>query len=97
MTDRELLELAAKAAGMPVKSDRTDVWLVEHDGSPIRRWNPLADDGDRYRLLAKLKGRVDFEWKFATIGDNIIHWPDDEPTAERAIVRAAAEVGKAMP
>lgn len=54
MNDRELLELAAKAAGHSTKSDRLNVWLVEEDGSPIDRWNPLADDAQALRLAVKL-------------------------------------------
>ncbi len=46
MTDRELLEYAAKAAGLD------HLWVVEIDGiSP--NWNPLTDDGDALRLVGK--------------------------------------------
>ena len=59
-TDRELLELAAKAAGLPYIKP-----LPEYDGSlglevgsdnPMRcrTWNPLTDDGDALRLAVKL-------------------------------------------
>lgn len=41
MTDREMLELAAKAAG-------------EESRCGPRDWNPLEDDGDALRLAAKL-------------------------------------------
>ena len=67
MTDRELLELAAKAAGIEWKPADTDagrkcelkfgLWLVI-DGEPSeyqrRRWNPRTDDGDCARLEAAL-------------------------------------------
>ena len=59
-TDRELLELAAKAAGLPYIKP-----LPEYDGSlglevgsdnPMRcrSWNPLTDDGDALRLAVEL-------------------------------------------
>lgn len=51
MTDREMLELAAKAAGILTPS-----WYGnEHyfDGI-LSRWNPLEDDGDALRLATKL-------------------------------------------
>jgi hypothetical protein len=45
MTDRELLELAAKAADLPWEQ-----WCINGDAS----WNPLIDDGDALRLAVKL-------------------------------------------
>ena len=88
MTDRELLELAAKAAGI-------EVTAVVADGIPNRfgggYWNPLTDDGDALRLAVKIKwvpSRIEFE-KLAV---------QDDPYAatRRAIVRAAAEIGRSM-
>ncbi len=55
MTDRELLEAAAKAAGLKTLADRFDVWITEEDGSPVRRWKPLTDDGDALRLAVALR------------------------------------------
>jgi hypothetical protein len=58
MTDRELLELAAKAAEL-----RLFVWgekgaenyrLKLQDNTPGARWTPLTDDGDALRLAVKL-------------------------------------------
>lgn len=58
MTDRELLELAAKAAGIEHGADRLDsgVSTTESDGRHrhLPRWNPLEDDGDALRLAVKL-------------------------------------------
>lgn len=48
-TDRELLELAAKAADISI--DPID---AAHDPSEWMAWNPLADDGDALRLAVKL-------------------------------------------
>ena len=60
MTDRELLELAAKAAGIegfryvnkePIQGDyRTGLWSDLYEDC----WNPLTDDGDALRLAVKL-------------------------------------------
>ena len=58
MSDKELLGLAAKAAGL-----RLFIWgakgaenycIKNADGSPGDRWNPLTDDGDALRLAVKL-------------------------------------------
>jgi len=46
MTDRELLEAAAKAAGIQVHPDGIE-WNRNEEGY---RWNPLTDDGDALRL-----------------------------------------------
>jgi hypothetical protein len=61
MTDRELLELAAKAAGINTKRS-----LQYADGAydwpeKAGRWNPLADDGDAFRLAVKLGMTVSLE------------------------------------
>ena len=61
MTDRELLELAAKAAGIKhvdytgIDYDgRHGFELVGEYGRHIGTWNPLQDDGDALRLAVTL-------------------------------------------
>ena len=53
LTDRELLEMAAKAAGYVVDEDfdRTDIRSTT--GAPVT-WRPLDDDGDALRLAVRL-------------------------------------------
>lgn len=67
MTDRELLELAAKAAGYVIVSYTDDggAWVYQQgvpqngDGEyPIFKWNPRDNDGDSMRLAVKLKLHV---------------------------------------
>ena len=91
--DRELLELAAKAAGYNQKTEPAH-WL---------NWNPLTDDGDALRLAVKL-GLIVNCWNAARktwVGlddgeTEVTELHDDDPYAatRRAIVRAAAEIGK---
>lgn len=53
-TDRELLELAAKAAGYTVlEGEYEDGGLLCHDGNRPIRFSPLVDDGDALRLAVK--------------------------------------------
>lgn len=115
MEDRELLDLAAKAAGMPPLHDEHGIfsaWV----GDPERGqwWNPLEDDGDALRLAVKLGLTLRLnqfdEWTQVFAGDcyarmtpavsEHIGRTHEEQTIEqatrRAIVRAAAEMGKAM-
>ena len=102
MTDRKLLELAAKAAGMDVlphpSSKYSPSLLFIHDGC---NWNPLTDDGDALRLAVKLKLLVDGCSECARPLSDAIGWQtgdaNDDPYAatRRAIVRAAAEIGRA--
>ena len=100
MTDRELLEYAAKAAGLD------HLWVVEIDGIS-QNWNPLTDDGDALRLTVKLRLNLIFEeWDGVEYVCAIPHRSyqgqdeviGDNETADtrRAIVRAAAEIGKAL-
>ena len=105
MSDRELLELAAKAAEL--HGFWVDAGLnVGSDATP-KIWNPLTDDGDALRLTVKLNFTVcKREHEVEIFNDNngeflcsISISEGDEPYAatRRAIVRAAAEIGKAMP
>jgi hypothetical protein len=56
MTDRELLEKAAKAAGIEFGADRLDCGLsLSHPSRYLPKWSPLTDDGDALRLAVKLK------------------------------------------
>jgi hypothetical protein len=97
MSDRELLERAARAAGLQVKSDRNSTWIVEDDGSPVRRWLPLTDDGDALRLAVKLRLGLEW-WKTGVSAESPQHGPsgiqhfegDPQAATRRAIVRAAA-------
>ncbi len=111
MTDRELLEKAAKAAGM---SNPTYMEIYQNKGinrGPTESlWNPLTDDGDALRLAVKLKMDVQTNeasssvqtWQ-SDIGETkeVVEYfdPPQDPYAatRRAIVRAAAEIGKEMP
>jgi hypothetical protein len=106
MTDREMLELAAKAAGVPLSWPYDPATYARFDGVPPRRtdtwenWNPLADDGDALRLAVKLMLRIDVD-KTACV---VFHtWKEiakesvgTDPLAatRRAITRAAAEMPK---
>lgn len=117
---RELLELAAKAAGI-VSVEGTDrVWVEDGEGgvagpfkyfdgaSYFYEWNPLDDDGDALRLAVDL--HIDPHWShlgYATA----LHVPlvatstirvteygaDPYAATRRAIVLAAAEIGRSMP
>ena len=90
MTDKELLELAAKSAGIEgtwVGSFQC-LEMYEPDGC-IAHWNPLTDDGDALRLAVKLKLLDEHDVMYG-------QWNGEDPyeAQRRAIVRAAAEIGK---
>ena len=61
MTDKELLELAAKAAGYEFTFSRrlatTYEWMLPD--SMFIQWNPLEDDGQALRLAVKLGLSID--------------------------------------
>ena len=106
MTDRELLELAAKAAGWEswdwLEDDALNVYAKDgrHDV-----FEPLTDDGDALRLAVKLwlTVQVDDEdcrtYVVGSTGQCIgtePHGDDPDAATRRAIVQAAAEIGRAM-
>jgi len=102
MNDRELLELAAKAAGMP----HSDSQWSEYDAEYVP-WNPLDDDGDALRLAVKLRINSNFHAasvhcsKLSSVSSpNVVirEFYENDPLAatRQAIVRAAAEIGRNM-
>ncbi|NWC92638.1 MULTISPECIES: hypothetical protein [unclassified Pseudomonas] len=88
MTDRELLELAAKAAG--VKFDGSS--FIRRNGYTSNVWDPLHDNDDALHLAVELKMNL-------TLVQRGISWddPDVFEKQRRAIVEGAAEIGKKMP
>ena len=99
MTDRELLEAAAKAAGIEYAMDRLDCGLsLSHPPRNLPQWNPLTDDGDALRLAVKLGLSCDFYSGWVhQYGKHLTYMTgdgDDFAKARRAIVRAAAEMAK---
>ena len=124
MTDKELLELAAKAAGIELKINKvTPCYHGEPNFESLRRthslgrksdwivWNPLTDDGDALRLAVKLNLDITHSWSIVNGDDNypmasvhvsrngenfIYELKESDPYAatRRAVVRAAAEIGK---
>ncbi len=106
MTDRELLELAAKAAGLEVTGFYGEFWLtVEPRGENVG-WNPLTDDGDALRLAVALGLRLTLpkykgfgssaESQHGGVAGCTAFREDPMEQTREAIVRAAAEIGKAM-
>ena len=62
MTDREMLELAAKAAGYNYSwSERYECAEIWSDGDKVKKfWQPHVDDGDALRLTVKLGLGISF-------------------------------------
>ena len=99
MNDKTLLELAAKAAGIELVDikQRSDNPYSVASGKP---WNPLTDDGDALRLAVKLGMDIGHVAGQVYANDVFLFYCDynHDPcvATRRAIVRAAAEVGKGM-
>lgn len=117
MSDRELLALAAKAAGVrfDAADDRAGLWAEVHPDSCWGDWDPLADDGDALRLAVKLKLDILFTPEEVEViadqyakedgGERVAPWAcenwttrkqDPYAATRRAIVRAAADIGRNM-
>ena len=108
-TDRELLELAAKAVGICLDwewdgpPDQWQPWYYED--KTLRHWNPFTDDGDALRMAVMLGFGISIPLEnkrtdVLTFGGPLIsvidaHGADPCAATRRAIVRAAAEIGGA--
>ena len=104
MIDKDLLEFAAKACGI---FDELE-WFEEPYGNcwvhGSKEWNPLTDDGDALRLAVILGIDLVFNKEcIDAFNDTRCEWvrqfvdeTNDDPHAatRRAIVRAAAEIGR---
>ncbi|NBV95553.1 MAG: hypothetical protein EBR90_02035 [Actinobacteria bacterium] len=103
-TDRELLELAAKAAGY-----KFDEWHIKFtDGNNLFEWNPITEDGDALRLAVKLNIEISQGFDDAPTAyagyfkkcNSPMHYACEQHAGDplkatrRAIVRAAAEIGR---
>lgn len=121
--DRELLELAAKAASIPIIpcTCGDERWPFKHNEAASGKyghWNPLTHDGDALRLAVKLGIEARKSSRSRSVGSVVQAWypPDGNPrrsscahvtvhvkdgdrlaATRRAIVRAAAEIGRSMP
>jgi hypothetical protein len=97
-TDRELLELAAKAAELDVFLSKNGTFLLRNSLNPLanRSWNPLEDDGDAFRLAMSL--RMIVTPGTARLLDGRLFGKDKDSVEEtrRAIVMAAAYIGRTM-
>lgn len=111
-TNRELLEKAAKAAGLQIVGDvdrmicqpdhKTGGYVVLNERGGDSCWNPLTDDGDAFRLAVKLQ--IDLRIRCNQVMCDHLESasvreqskPDPYAATRRAIVRAAAAIGEAM-
>jgi hypothetical protein len=109
-TDKELLEMAARAAwtrSLAIGGEINKRWrvtdAVDPQPSDWRWWDPLTDDGDALRLAVKL--RIDLEFAdfhaeaYRREADEFYissepYRADSRAATRRAIVRAAAEIGR---
>jgi hypothetical protein len=104
--DKELLEAAARAVGN-IEWDYLEGCFYVNDDITNPEWNPLEDDGDAFRLRAKLcleiydgddEGPTVFVRALrrnqAPLFIQEMRGSDACAATRRAIVRAAAEMGK---
>jgi len=98
MNEKELLELAAKSAGMSYpKWNEVHNYMMIGLGSDTKEWNPLTDDGDALRLAVKLGLGIRFYLDGVGAGEEYeMNHEDPYAATRRAIVRAASEIGRGM-
>lgn len=95
MSDRELLEKAARAAGYEIRWNEHHPWngqyeikVVPEPKAPYSKyltWNPLHDDGDALRLAVKLNLDIRYESYDAGVAAIVGAAWDDAPEAVHEI------------
>lgn len=109
-TDRELLERAAKAAGITVwrgKGHQSDMLFTDappHDSGLVTgvAWRPLDDSGQALELAVKLRMNLDLDSDDTSNafvpggvqGYACDHGADPLAATRRAVVRAAAAISE---
>jgi hypothetical protein len=101
MTGRELIELAARAAGLAGNYYNGDRTMAAHfatldNEGRIIKWNPLTEDGDALRLAVRLGIllRTDFIKRLTVLFCAGIGHAE---ATRQAITEIAAEIGRNMP
>lgn len=108
MTDIELLELAAKAAGLEFSDGRSldpIHYMARNIGSTSNDewdgWNPLIRDRDAFRLAVTLKINIQFSGNRYSVSNRHVfdicclhEHADHTIDIRRSIVMAAAELAK---
>jgi len=107
--DRELLKLAAKAVDIDLLAEEWEdgsIYYYYKIPGDTQGWNPLNSDSDALRLAVKLNLSMDLFDDAIFVGytpncndcDQVREELNNDPYAatRRAIVRAAAEIGRGM-
>jgi hypothetical protein len=107
MTDKELLELAAKAAinaGLPIIQTDAGSQIFKHkssDSETYGLWNPLTDNYDVFGLAVALGCVVAIMGDFTAVYDyktevrvDVPHNMDKHKATRLAITKYAAEIGR---
>jgi hypothetical protein len=102
--DLELLTLAARALGATFEEVDGEGYGNLHfdDGEVIHAWNPLVHSDDAFNLAVRLRitPHINGNLTEAECVQGFCtepHFDDAYAATRRAVTRAAAEVGKAMP
>lgn len=97
MTDKELLELAARAAGVTLRYNSIGTQDARY------AWKPLEDDGEAFRLAVKMGFRIIVDYDLSrshaycdASGRWVTSPHNDNPVdaTRRAVVGLAAEIGR---
>jgi hypothetical protein len=88
-TDRELLELAARAAGIEIVEwsciEESCDAIARLEDMRLHKWNPLTDDGDALRLAVKLNMQIVITGKSDSLDVGITDARSTESGWEKAI------------
>lgn len=101
MTDKELLELAAKAMGYKISNRLTDggLMVITNERPSPHKWNPLVNGNDTIKIINRFHMKVIVDELGYTLVQSDAFCADEyniddkDKALKRAVTRVAADIG----
>ena len=100
MTDKELLELAAKAMGYKISNRLTGggLMVITNERPSPHKWNPLVNGNDTIQIINRFHMKVIVDLGYTLVQSDTFcadeyNGSDKDKAFKRAVTRVAADIG----